>query len=113
MGGFLWTGLIGLVGGVVAKLLLRGRSGPLGLLATALLGICGSSVGSFLGQLFGFYESGEYAGIGGSIVGAALLLLLWSLTFHKKAQQGLPKNPYHVAFLLEVAFPPWHKAVHG
>ena len=84
MGAFLWTGLIGLVVGVVAKLLLRGRNGPHGLLATALLGICGSYVGSFLGQLFGFYESVEYAGIGGSIVGVVLLLLLWSLIFRKK-----------------------------
>jgi len=41
-------------------------------------------VGRFLGQLFGFYESGEYAGIGGSVVGAVLLLLLWSLIFRKK-----------------------------
>ncbi len=86
MGGFLWTGLIGLVVGLVAKLLLRGRNGPQGLLATALLGISGSYVGSFLGQLFGFYQSGEYAGFGGSIIGSVLLLFLWSLIFRKKPQ---------------------------
>ena len=85
MGAFLWTGLIGLVVGVVAKLLLRGRNGPHGLLATALLGVAGSYVGSFLGQLFGFYESGQYAGLGGSIVGSVLLLLLWGWWFRQKA----------------------------
>ena len=85
MGAFLWTGLIGLIVGVIAKLLLRGRNGPQGLLATALLGVAGSYVGSFLGQLFGFYESGQYAGWGGSIVGEVLLLLLWGWWFRKKA----------------------------
>ena len=84
MGAFLWTGLIGLVAAVVAKLLLPGKNGPHGILPTALVGVAGSYLASLLGQLLGFYESGEYAGFVGSVIGAGLLLVTWGWIFRKK-----------------------------
>ena len=83
MGSFLWTGLIGLLVGVVAKLALRGRNAPHGLLPTAILGVVGSFLASFLGQLLGFYDSGQYAGFVGSVIGAVILLWLWNRLFRK------------------------------
>ena len=83
MGGFIWTGIIGLVVGFAAKLLLHGRNGPQGLLATAILGVIGSYLASFLGQLLGFYDSGQYAGFFGSVIGAVILLVLWDRLFRK------------------------------
>lgn len=70
----IWTLLIGLVIGAVAKLLMPGRD-PGGVLITMVIGIAGSFVGSFAGRLLGLYERGEGAGFIMSVVGA--MLLLW------------------------------------
>ncbi len=66
---------IGLVIGLLARLLTPGR-GPRGIILTALLGIAGSLVGTWAGQLLGWYAPGEPAGFIASVVGAMLLLLL-------------------------------------
>lgn len=68
--------LLGLVIGVVAKLLLPGRD-PGGLIVTALIGLVGGWVGGRIGRLFGWYEEGHPAGFGMSVVGAMLLLLVY------------------------------------
>lgn len=68
--------LLGLVIGVVAKLLLPGRD-PGGLIVTALIGLIGGWVGGRIGRLFGWYEEGHPAGFGMSVVGAMLLLLVY------------------------------------
>ena len=70
----LWTLLIGLVVGAVAKLLMPGKD-PGGLLITMVIGIAGSFVGRFLGRMIGLYERGEGAGFIMSVLGA--MLLLW------------------------------------
>ena len=74
----LWVILIGLVVGFVAKLLMPGRD-PGGWIVTALLGIAGAFVGTYVGQTLNFYGPGEPAGFLGSVVGAMLLLLLHRL----------------------------------
>ena len=68
--------LLGLVIGVVAKLLLPGRD-PGGLIVTALIGLVGGWVGGRIGRLFGWYEEGHPAGFVMSVVGAMLLLLAY------------------------------------
>ncbi|MCB1962047.1 MAG: GlsB/YeaQ/YmgE family stress response membrane protein [Rhodocyclaceae bacterium] len=75
--GILWTILIGLVVGVIAKFLHPGKE-DLGLIMTALLGIAGSVVASFLGQFLGIYHAGQGAGFIGAIVGAILILFLYT-----------------------------------
>lgn len=73
--GILWMVLVGLVVGFIARAIMPG-SQSLGLIMTALLGIGGSVVAGYLGQLVGIYQAGQGAGFIGSIVGALLVLFL-------------------------------------
>lgn len=73
-----WTCLVGLVVGVVAKFLMPGRD-PGGLIITMLLGIAGAFVASFLGGMLGWYAAGSGAGFIMSVLGAMLILLLYRL----------------------------------
>jgi uncharacterized membrane protein YeaQ/YmgE (transglycosylase-associated protein family) len=68
--------VIGLVIGIVAKLLLPGAD-PGGLLVTALIGMVGAWLGGLLGHAFGWYKQGESAGLVMSVIGAMLLLLAY------------------------------------
>jgi uncharacterized membrane protein YeaQ/YmgE (transglycosylase-associated protein family) len=74
----LWTLLIGLIVGALAKFLTPGRD-PKGCLVTMLLGIAGAFVASWLGHLLGFYKAGEKAGFIGALVGAIVILLVYRL----------------------------------
>lgn len=75
--------VIGLIAGAIAKLLMPGKD-PGGCIITILLGIAGSFVGGYLGQLMGLYEMGERAGFIGSVLGAILLLFIYRLVVGKK-----------------------------
>ena len=75
---WLWVILIGLVIGAVAKLLMPGKD-PGGFIVTILLGIAGSIVATWLGQLVGWYQQGESAGFLMSVLGAVLLLGIYHL----------------------------------
>jgi uncharacterized membrane protein YeaQ/YmgE (transglycosylase-associated protein family) len=68
--------LIGLVIGVIAKLLLPGAD-PGGFIVTAIIGMAGGWFGGWLGRTLGWYQQGQPAGFGMSIVGAMALLLLY------------------------------------
>jgi uncharacterized membrane protein YeaQ/YmgE (transglycosylase-associated protein family) len=72
----LWTLLIGLIIGAVAKFLMPGKD-PGGLIITIILGIAGSFVGAVLGRALGLYEPGGSAGFIMSVIGAMLLLFLY------------------------------------
>ena len=74
----LYTILIGLAAGVVAKFLTPGRD-PGGWIITILLGIAGSYVGTFLGRSIGHYQEGQTAGFIASVIGAIVLLLIYRL----------------------------------
>jgi uncharacterized membrane protein YeaQ/YmgE (transglycosylase-associated protein family) len=74
----LWVLVVGLVIGVIAKLLMPGRD-PGGCIITMLIGIAGAFIASYLGQKIGWYEPGQPASFIGSVVGAMLLLLLYRL----------------------------------
>jgi uncharacterized membrane protein YeaQ/YmgE (transglycosylase-associated protein family) len=74
--GILSAILIGLLVGVVAKLITPGRD-PGGFWMTVLLGLGGSVAGGYLGQLLGLYRLGEPAGFIGSVLGAVALLLIY------------------------------------
>jgi uncharacterized membrane protein YeaQ/YmgE (transglycosylase-associated protein family) len=72
----LWTILIGLVVGLLAKFFMPGRD-PGGFIITMLLGIAGSFVASLIGHSMGWYREGEGAGFIASILGAMLLLFIY------------------------------------
>ena len=75
--GIIWTILIGLVVGIIAKFLHPGKE-DLGIVMTAILGVAGSVVASFLGQFLGIYHAGQGAGFIGAIVGAVLILFVYT-----------------------------------
>jgi uncharacterized membrane protein YeaQ/YmgE (transglycosylase-associated protein family) len=74
----LWEAIIGLIVGALAKLFMPGKD-PGGIWITMALGIAGSILATFLGQLTGWYRQGESAGFLMSILGAMLLLFLYRL----------------------------------
>lgn len=76
--GFLWTLIIGLVVGAIAKLLMPGKD-PGGFIITMLLGVAGAFVATFLGQALGWYSAGEGAGFIGAVVGAVILLIIYRM----------------------------------
>lgn len=73
--------IIGLIAGAVARLVVPGRQN-ISILMTIVLGIVGSFVGGFLGYLIfhknaqdGFFQP---SGIIGAIIGAIIVLLVWT-----------------------------------
>jgi uncharacterized membrane protein YeaQ/YmgE (transglycosylase-associated protein family) len=78
--GIIWTIVIGFVAGVIAKFIMLGRSNePSGFVLTAILGVVGAFVASYLGQALGWYAPGEGAGLIGAVVGAIVVLFIWGL----------------------------------
>jgi len=69
--GLLLVALVGLVIGVVAKLLMTGKD-PGGWFVTILLGIAGSWIGGLIISLLGL--SGVFPGLVAAVVGAMILL---------------------------------------
>ena len=78
----LGTILIGLIVGLIAKLLMPGKD-PGGWVVAIVLGLAGSFLAGFLGRSLGWYADGESAGFIFSVIGAMLLLGLWR-AFAKK-----------------------------
>lgn len=77
--------IVGLIVGVIARLVLPGKealpAGALGWLLTAILGIAGAFVGTLIGGLM--FENYAAAGWIMSIIGAVLLLLIVRMIFGK------------------------------
>jgi uncharacterized membrane protein YeaQ/YmgE (transglycosylase-associated protein family) len=80
--GIIYSLIIGLIVGAVAKFFMPGKD-PGGCLITSLLGIVGGATGSYLGQAMGLYRVGEPAGFIGAVLGAMLILLVYRLVFRK------------------------------
>jgi uncharacterized membrane protein YeaQ/YmgE (transglycosylase-associated protein family) len=74
----LWTALIGLVVGAIAKLIMPGKD-PGGIFVTMLIGIAGSFIGTYLGRAIGHYGSDQSAGFLMSLLGALILLGIYHL----------------------------------
>jgi uncharacterized membrane protein YeaQ/YmgE (transglycosylase-associated protein family) len=76
--GLIWTIIVGLVVGALAKFIMPGKD-PGGIIITILLGIAGAFVARFVGQALKLYAEGEPAGIIASILGAILLLAIYRM----------------------------------
>ena len=74
----IWAIVVGLLVGIVAKFVMPGRQGG-GFIVTALLGIVGAVVATFLGQALGIYAAGQSAGFIASVIGAILVLFIYNL----------------------------------
>lgn len=82
--GIIWTIVIGFLAGVIAKFLIPGDNEPSGFVLTAILGVVGAFVATFLGQNLGWYQPGQGAGLIGAVVGAVIVLLVWAY-FRRRA----------------------------
>lgn len=76
--GFIWTMVIGFLGGILANLVLPGARAPIGheladLLMSALAGIGGASFATLLGQSAGWFAPGGGAGLMLALPGALLM----------------------------------------
>jgi uncharacterized membrane protein YeaQ/YmgE (transglycosylase-associated protein family) len=81
---YLWTAIVGLVIGALAKLLMPGRD-PGGFIITIVLGIAGSFLAGYIGKAAGLYRAGQSAGFIASILGAMVLLLAYRLVMKLRA----------------------------
>ncbi len=80
-----WIGLfvVGLVVGLVAKLLMPGKD-PGGFIVTALLGIAGMFLGNWLAGVFGVAIGGALAGFIAGVIGAVILLFAYRVASRKR-----------------------------
>jgi len=75
---WLYIILIGLVVGVLARLLKPGRD-SMGIILTIVVGIAGAMLASFVGQRMGWYAPGQAAGFIGALLGAIVILVIVAL----------------------------------
>jgi uncharacterized membrane protein YeaQ/YmgE (transglycosylase-associated protein family) len=74
----LWTALIGLIVGAIAKFIMPGKD-PGGIFVTMLIGIAGAFLGTYLGRAIGHYQPDQSAGFLMSLLGALILLGIYHL----------------------------------
>ena len=72
------TLVIGLLAGLVARLLMPGRD-VAGFIVTMALGVAGAFIATYLGQALGWYRPGQPAGFIGAVIGALLILFVHRL----------------------------------
>lgn len=77
-GGILWTILIGFLCGLLARAIKPGRD-KLGFIMTILLGIGGAFLARYVGDSLGWFSPTEPVGFIASVVGAVVLLVIYSL----------------------------------
>jgi len=75
---FIWVIIIGFIVGLIARAVTPG-AGPSGFFITALLGIVGSVIATWIGQALGLYAPGNPAGFIASVIGAVVLLVIYNL----------------------------------
>ncbi|RYZ84922.1 MAG: GlsB/YeaQ/YmgE family stress response membrane protein [Moraxellaceae bacterium] len=76
--------IIGFFAGLIARALHPGND-KAGFIVTAVLGIIGSLLATYLGRALGWYADGEAAGFIMSVVGAVVVLFIYNLVTRKKA----------------------------
>ncbi len=80
----IWTAIIGLVAGALAKFIMPGKD-PGGIWITMALGVLGAFVANFLGTAIGWYGPDHSAGFIGSTIGAILVLWIYRMVRGRKA----------------------------
>jgi uncharacterized membrane protein YeaQ/YmgE (transglycosylase-associated protein family) len=74
----LWILMVGLVAGILARLLSPGPNRPSGFLLTIGLGVAGAFVATLIGQAVGWYRPDQGAGFIAATVGAIVVLFVWN-----------------------------------
>ena len=70
--------IVGLVAGVLARLLSPGPNNPGGFILTIVLGIVGAFLATFVGQAIGHYGPDQGAGFITATLGALVVLFIWN-----------------------------------
>ena len=81
--------IMGLIIGLVARAVMPGRQ-HMGLILTMLLGLVGAWLGGLIGRVTGMYEEGKPAGFVMAVVGALVLLLIYSFATRSSTALLLP-----------------------
>ncbi len=84
---WLYIILIGFIVGVLARLLKPGKDN-MGIILTTLLGIVGALLAGWVGKATGYYQPGQAAGFIASLLGAIVILMIFSL--FRRRRPGLP-----------------------
>jgi uncharacterized membrane protein YeaQ/YmgE (transglycosylase-associated protein family) len=74
----LWIIFVGLVAGIVARLISPGPNKPAGFILTIVLGIAGAVLSTFVGQAIGWYDAAHGAGFVAATLGAIAVLFIWN-----------------------------------
>jgi uncharacterized membrane protein YeaQ/YmgE (transglycosylase-associated protein family) len=82
MGSIISAIIIGGIVGLIARAIKPGND-AMGWIMTIVLGIVGSLVATYGGQMLGFYQSGQSAGWIASVVGAVIVLFVYGLVTKK------------------------------
>src|SRR5665213_2167031 len=70
--------IVGLVAGILARLISPGPNNPGGFILTAVLGIAGAFLATFVGQMIGHYGPDQGAGFITATIGALVVLFIWN-----------------------------------
>ena len=70
--------IVGLVAGILARMLSPGPNNPSGFILTVVLGIAGAFLATFIGQAIGHYGPDQGAGFISATIGALLVLFIWN-----------------------------------
>jgi uncharacterized membrane protein YeaQ/YmgE (transglycosylase-associated protein family) len=90
--GVLWIIFVGFVAGIIARMLSPGPNNPTGFILTVVLGIVGSFLATFIGQMVGWYRPDQGAGFITATIGAVVVLFIWNrLVAHRVISD--PGNP--------------------
>lgn len=89
----LWILFVGLVAGFIARLLSPGPNNPSGFILTAVLGIAGAFLATFIGQAAGWYRPDQGAGFITATIGAVLVLFIWNRLVVSRTISDPPAQP--------------------
>ena len=74
----LWILIVGLVAGILARIISPGPNNPSGFILTVVLGIVGAFLATFIGQMIGHYGPDQGAGFITATIGALVVLFIWN-----------------------------------
>jgi uncharacterized membrane protein YeaQ/YmgE (transglycosylase-associated protein family) len=74
----IWILVVGLVAGIIARLVSPGPNNPTGFILTIVLGVAGAFLATFIGQAIGWYRADQGAGFIAATLGALAVLFIWN-----------------------------------
>lgn len=75
--------VLGAIAGFLAKLILSKKNEPRGFFGAILTGIAGAFAFTYIGEMLGIYNQGDFAGWIGATIGAVLVSVIWAAITRK------------------------------